>query len=307
MKKILALVLCAIMMFALAIPAMAVIDITANKTAIAIDGVREEAYAGPLDIAAPNRNDVGEFTNAEGAATGKVWTAWEGSNLYFYIEVYDKTPNIDDFNAESIELFLDWNAGRGEADEATDETPFWQIRVSPVEPETLGGYSRTDDGANWSTSDFEDLTEWKLIPIDGNYANGYIAEIKVGAPAVSSLSEGKQIPFDVQVCDNTQGEGRDGQMFLDHVGEGIDDNCRWNTASALQGLITLGGAYVAPTVDAEPDVPEVGGDDVVVTIPEVQPPVTSPKTGDSAIILLALGIALAVSFTVVKRTRKNKA
>jgi hypothetical protein len=254
MKKFLTVLLCFALIFVLAVPTMAAVSITANKANIVLDGVLDDAYAGPIDVATPNRDASGELTGiGAAAATGKAWVAWDGKALYFYIDVTDKTPNHDDFNAESIEIFLDWNAGKGDADEASDAAPFWQIRVSPVEPETLSGYSRDDGGANWSQSEFEDLTEWKIVP-KNNYKDGYIVEIKIGAPAIAPLSEGKVIPFDIQVCDNSEGSGRDGQMFLAHVGEDIDDNSRWNTAMHLQGLLTLGGA---PSV-AAPAAPAAG-------------------------------------------------
>ena len=320
MKKILTLVLVLTMMFALAVPAMATVNITANKFTPALDGVKDEAYAGPVDIATPNRDADGELTGVGAAgATGKSWVAWDDSALYFYIEVYDKTPNHDDFNAESVEIFLDWNAGKGEADEAWDDKPFWQVRVGPVDPEELSGYWRDEGGAHWDQEDFEELTEWKLIPIDGDYKNGYIIEIKIGAPAVAPLSEGKQIPFDLQVCDNSQGDGRDGQMFLDHVGEGIDDNSRWNTSMHLQGLLTLGGVYVPPAAggsdEMDDDAPgandggNLGGDDdvVVTTPPAGNTGGGAVNTGDNGLILLVLAIVLAGAVVMVKRTGKNKA
>ena len=306
MRKILAIVFCVALISMLSIPAMATVNITANKSTIILDGARDEAYAGPIAVATPNRDADGELTGVgNAAATGQAWTAWDDKNLYFYIEVDDKTPNHDDFNAESVEIFLDWNSGKGDADEATDATPFWQIRVSPVDPATLSGYSRTSDGANWSTSDFEDLTKWILLPKDGDYKNGYIIEIQIGVPAVSSLSEGRQIPFDLQVCDNSQGDGRDGQMFLDHVGEGIDDNSRWNTAMNLQGLLTLGGAYAAPA----PVLAETPAAQTAVDTPAPAPapaPVAptpastaAPQTGDATIIFALIMILAAAGVIVV--------
>ena len=306
MKKFLTALLCAALIFTLAVPAAALVNITANKSAITIDGVRDEAYAGPIDIATPNRDADGELTGVGNAgATGKAWTAWDDKYLYFYIEVYDKTPNHDDFNAESVEIFLDWNSGKGDADEAWDDKPFWQVRVGPVDPTELSGYWRDEDGAHWDQEAFADLTEWVLIPMDGDYKNGYIIEIKIGVPPVSSLTEGKQIPFDLQVCDNSQGDGRDGQMFLAHVGEGIDDNSRWNTAMHLQGLLTLGGAYVAPVAEEpEPEPVEVGGEEAPAPAPA---PAPAAPTGDSAIMLVVLVIALAGAFVITRRVSKNKA
>jgi len=197
MRKILALAIVLTMIFALAVPAMALP--TVPKTAfraeggIAIDGVRDAAYGSDSDfvrVASPLQNPDNPDDNSKtDAATANVWTAWDDSGLYFYMEVYDTTPHHDDFNAESVELFLDWESGLHDSGEATDEAPFWQIRVSPVDPAELSGYSRDGGGANWSTSEFEDHVEWVLVPLNGsNWNAGYIIEMKVGVPAFSSVS-----------------------------------------------------------------------------------------------------------------------
>jgi len=92
MKKIMALVLFAVMIFALAVPVTAAItQLSANK----VSGIdmssltREDGFSGPWTIATPRAAD--EFQPS--TTTGQVWAAWDGNSLYYYVEVYDKTPN----------------------------------------------------------------------------------------------------------------------------------------------------------------------------------------------------------------------
>ena len=319
MKKVLALGIIIAMMFALAVPAMAlpVVPATAFRAdgGITIDGVRDAAYGGDDDfvrVAAPRMHPDNPDENSKtDAATANVWTAWDDSGVYFYLEVYDRTPHHDDFNAESIEIFMDWESGLHDSGEATDEAPFWQIRVSPVDPTELSGYSRDSNGPNWSTSEFEDFVEWALIPLNGSYNNGYIVEMKVGVPGWSSVSPGKVVVFDVQVCDNTVGDGRDGQMFLANLGE-HDDNNRWNTAGFLSGRLTLGGVYTPPAAD-EPaaddgaadagDAAGAGGDDGAAGAGAAARP--APRTGDAGMIALVALMAIAAVGVVVLKRKTN--
>jgi len=312
MRKLSALALILAMMFALAVPAMAAVEspvqLTANNFTPAINGVRDAEYAGPWDIATNLRNEDGEFPHNPNAAKGKVWAAWDASAVYYFIEVTATTPFQNaDFNWECVEIFMDWNNGQHDSDEGTDETPFWQIRVSPVDPTELSGYYRDGSGNQWSQSDFEDLVEWVLLPLNGSFDNGYIVEMKIGAPAVAgALSEGRMIVTDFQVCDSSDGAERDGQMFLGHVAAGIDDNSRWNTGAYLSGRLTLGGAYVPPSDDAGDDDAMGGGEAADAEIAPVIERVTSPRTNDAGIMALIALMAIAAAGIVILRKKAVK-
>ncbi|MCL2772535.1 MAG: CBM9 family sugar-binding protein [Oscillospiraceae bacterium] len=313
MKKILAPVLFIAMIFALTIPAMAaadVVPVTANKSAaIAIDGARDDAYAGPVDIAAPRLNATDGFENAPGAATGKLWTAWDDSSVYFYIEVYDTTPNQKDTaNNDCVEIFLDWNAGQGGPDEASADTPFWQIRVF-AGPDAdgvtdLGGYILTD-AADWSgNSVFNDVCTHFSGPLNGNYNNGYVVEIKIPHPDVAALTEGKKIPFDAQICDNMLGQGgREGQMFIGHAGDGIDDNEKWHTPSYLSGLMTLGAAYVAPAPTEAAPVADAAAPapDVAAPAPAAHAVTSAVQTGDNTLAIAGIMVLAAAGAVIFRR------
>ena len=316
MKKVLALAIIFAMMFALAIPAGAAVAnpvaITANNFTPTINGVLDVEYAGPFNIAAPMLDEDGQVNTNPNAAKGQVWAAWDAGAVYYFIEVTGTTPFQDaDFNWECVEIFMDWNNGQHESDDGTDATPFWQIRVSPVDPESLGGYSRAGSGNEWSTAAFEDLIEFVLLPRNGSFNNGYIIEMKISAPDVAgALTQGRMIVTDFQVCDSSDGSERDGQMFLGHIGPGFDDNSRWNTGEYLTGRLTLEGPYVAPAAEEpEPDEPAAdagagdggAGGDAGAGATVARTP--SPRTNDAGIIALIVLLTIAALGIVVLRRK----
>jgi len=337
MKKLLALVLVLALTFALAIPAAALVEVTANKTSPVIDGVRDEAYSGPTPIAAHHQKPDG--TNSMDSATGNVWTAWDDGALYFYIEVNDKTPNhTEDGDRDNVEIMIDWlNGGAtGEGGELTEQNedgswgyepgtpdgyPFWQVRVfaGPTDDgdNDLGGANWYDvgwGGVEWGADAFADVCEYFNGPLDGSYRNGYVIEIKIGLPEGVSLSEGMVIPFDIQICDNINGAGtRDGQAFL---APSDANDMQWAVPSTLMGRLALGGApaVAVPEVqeeapaEAPAEAPEaVGGGDAAPEPPPVAPapaPARPPSanTGDAGMIALAALMAAALTgFVILKK------
>jgi len=340
MKKILAILLCITLIAVLAVPAMALVDVPANKATPVIDGVRDDVYSGPFDIA--THYQKADETNSMNSATGKVWTAWDESALYFYVEVYDKTPNYqNDANNDNIEIMIDWLnggatgnggsiTGRNADDTGWDYEPgtvegypFWQVRI-PSGPD-LDGFQDISGavwsdlgwgGVDWSAADAAAVTEFVTVPIDGAYRNGYIVEAKIGIPAGVALSEGMVIPFDIQICDNINGEGtRDGQVFM---APSEYNDMQWAVPSTLMARMALGGAYVAAVevvevaADVVDDTAAGGGGDAPVPVvddtPAPPPPAgtgpSSPRVGDSgAIMLVVLAVALAGAYFIARRAR----
>lgn len=322
MKKILAVILVTVMMVMLAVPVMA-LDFTANKASPAIDGVKDDAYAGPISIAAIFQNADG--TNNTNPATGSAWIAWDDGALYYYVEIYDKTPNHNHpdaaQNVDNIELYIDWNnakaAGLGaplvendagylayEGDPGTDAAyPYWQVRI-PAGPnadvdgeQNLGGAMWFDmgwGGVSWSSEEHTFFAG----PLNGDYKTGYVVEIKVDSPV--ALTEGKLIGFDFGIGDNIEGEGRNGQIYL--VESKANDQ-QWATPTACMGVLTLGAAYVAPAPEPEPEPePEPAAPAEVVPAPAAPEP-SAPKVGDSAIMLVILAVAMAGAFVIAKRVK----
>jgi len=325
MKKVLTIALCLVLTFVLTIPALAIVYVDSNKATITIDGVLDAGYSGPYAVKSP-KIDTNPY-----AATGQLWVAWDANNLYFYIEVADKTPqhgSDDKFN-DNVEFFIDWNAGKGgvigernEEDTDWDYTPgnpdgcpYWQVRVYAAPDldgnQDLGGLTIEGNPGNWTCFDwgaggmFEEECVFVTAPLNGDWNNGYIIEISMRAPANVTLTEGKQIPIDIQIIDyvaDTQAGW--GKMFM----ELYDYNDKqWAVPFTCRGLMTLRGEYT-PVEITEPITDEQG-----VTV-EPPPPVTDrptvqqpPRVGDNAMIIIVLMIALAGAVVLIKRLGKNRA
>ena len=305
MKKLLALALCAIMLFALAIPAIAadetgmVILPEAPKADIIIDGVKDDGYGDPYDLTKVRNDGAG--------ATGKVWSAWNDKGVYYYIEVYDTTPNHDHANSwerDNVEFFIDWNScqiDESSYNNVADENPCWQVRIASAPNE--------DGNTNSGTLGDDTLEPGKdfvAAALNGDYKNGYIIEICLPIALTEgnakALAVGARLLVDFQIGDNQEDGGRTSQVFLDPEHELTDQ--QWNNPAAFRGVLPLAAAKSAPVVD-EPatdgvDDAAMGGGDVPA--PDViAPPVVPPKTGDSGIIVLMAIMAAAVVVTLRKK------
>lgn len=288
MKKLLTLVLATAMVIMLSIPAMAIVNYTAHEAivGIEIDGVRDEAYGSDNDcmvIAAPLGLPEGKYTTS-GMATGKAWVAWDNEALYYYMEVYDETPNHEcDGKNDNVEIYIDWNAGRGGelTEEAEDGTmgyepgqpegyPAWQIFIPAAENQD--GFQdfegcileNTEDQQSWTgfiwsptaAGIFMDVCEWATGPIDDNWRRGYFIEIRIPAPAGSEdretgstvdvkLVKGKEIPVDFQIGDNINGVDQDSADARVYLVKDDKYNDRqWACPFTYGGLMKLGDAYV---------------------------------------------------------------
>jgi len=330
MKKILAFVLIAVLMAALSIPAAAVVNLTANNGSPKIDGVLDDSYGGPIPIAGVFQNADG--TNNMNPAKGEVWVAWDSGALYFYAVINDTTPNHDSESGDghavdNVEFYIDWNNVKatggggplldngdgtwGYEDVGTEDGyPYWQVRV-PSGPtsdgeQNLSGAMWTDigwGGVDWASEDHE----FVVVPKDGDMKKGYIIEIKIDSPV--PLTEGKVLGFDVSIGDNIEGSGRNGQVYLETAGW---NDLQWATPNACNGVLKLGGAASASIPDPDPDpepapTPDPGPDPEPAPAPAPPAPGPSaPQVGDSALIFIALAVALAGAVVISKRA-KNKA
>ena len=290
------------MVFVLAIPALAAVELTVNKVdGIEIDGVRDEGYSGPVDINVPWQNFTGTNQLDDSVANGKAWIAWDDDALYYYIEVYDETPNhTQDGRNDAVEIFIDWNKGQGgeaslneDASNADytignpDGCPAWQVRVFAA-PDADGYHDlkgcilETElgfgGGVAFDPYVFDETCTFVTGPIEeGNWRRGYYIEIRIPKPAGGdfmetgssvdvTLSIDKQIPFDFQIWDNILGVGtRDAQIFME---DSPFNNLQWGVPSAYHGLMTLAGYAETDEPDDDDetdddDIPSgfIGGDD----------------------------------------------
>ncbi|MCL1859247.1 MAG: hypothetical protein FWF92_08440 [Oscillospiraceae bacterium] len=306
MKKILALVIVLAMMFALAIPVMAADMITlptAPKAEIVIDGVLDDGY--------------GEFYNLNSyrddsmdGATGRYASAWNEKGLYYYVEVYDTTPNHNHDNTyqrDRVEFFIDWNSAKEDSHSGSDN-PYWQTCIASAP---------NDDGFQLEpTGNYQDFTDdsegegiiYVVKPLEGSdLSKGYIIEvflpIALTGGAAKALVEGGSVLVDFQIGDNQYDEGRSSQVFL--AGDDDDVDNQWQYPNACRGILPLGAAKAPAVVDEPEPAPDVVDDTPAPAAPAA--PAPAAPTGDSAIMLIVLVIALAGAVIVTKRVSKNKA
>lgn len=305
MKKILALVLVTVMMVMLAIPVMAITEVTAPKVTINLDGVRDDGYAGPYDIKA--------FKADEGA-TGQLWTAWDDNYVYYYIEITDTTPyheHGNDYECDCIEMFFDWYNAKD--DDTTDIAhPYWQYRTASAPDPSNDGRQFTnginqaagEDGTGWTVeAHVASQTANNVVkPLNGtDLKGGYIVETRIAYKDFGiNIGEGSVIGIDFQIGDNQEDAGRTAQIF---IGTEYQSEDQWQYPSSLGGTLKLGPAPAAPEPEPEPEVP-----DVVVDTPAPAPaPTPAPTTGDGAIIFAVLAVVAMAGALVIAKRAKNRA
>lgn len=129
-------------------------------------------------------------------------TAWNEEMFYYYIEVYDTTPNTVGLNwmADSIDFQFDFvnDDKPGEADVSLDLPLRGYISLS--RSGSIGGACGGLSSANIGMAAFVSELENDL---------GYAAEGAILWPADSEIYEGKVIGFDIQINDNISGTTRD--------------------------------------------------------------------------------------------------
>jgi len=151
--------------------------------------------------------------------------------------------------------------------------------------------------ADWTLRGQEEKVKFFAGPISGDYKNGYILEFAVPVPTdyPVKLTEGKQIPFDVQINDNMKNEGRTDMIYINSNNDGNGN--QWQAPNCCGALITLGAAYVAPANNVEEPVAPVAVDETPVIVPETKAAQAAPKTGDIGIIVpVAVMLAGVVVF-----------
>jgi len=297
MKKILALVMCAALLFVLAIPAMAApITITAPKgTPSAIDGVKDDVYSDFIELA---------FVNQPDGAGGRIAVAWDDDNLYFYVIVDDTTPfhdNDTDWQTDNVEFFIDWNNHKSDQIQ-NDDQPFWQARIHSAPGANAYGIT-AHANERWNPSDFEAIT-FVVVPKSGaDLSNGYIIEAAFPRSAVEggmTLTEGKVLGFDVTISDAHDDFDRySTAFFFDHDAVGMEGNM-WQNPSALKALLVLGAAPPPPVVVEEaPAV--VDAPAPVVAAPVA--PAPAPATADP-VSLIVLGSIISAAGVIIAKKRK---
>lgn len=330
MRKIIAFTVVFALMFALAVPALAVdvpvVNMQAGQvTGVTIDGTLDDGFTGPFPIAFAHPGTEDEPNLTSGNATGNAWFAWNPEALYFYIEVYDITPNNGGERADQVEVYIAWNGPGTSADRleegieagwgiwpahSEEGFPWYQITI-PSSPDAFGdqildGMLAFDDGSLISGEgagyEFDDMIDWITTPLNGSFNNGYVVEMRVPlAEGVEPLYEGRVIWIDFAINDNMFGEGRDAHIWLNNSPA---NNMQWCIPASYTGRVTLqaeapviipddGGAQGGEGGDAGAG---AGGGGTGGTAP----------TGDAGMIALIALLGLAAGAVVLLRKRATR-
>ena len=319
MKKIICIVLCAVLLLAMSVPVMAEEHQKSGKAGRGtpvIDGIKDDAYQAAERLYTEN---VFEESDTP-AAQAEVWVLWDDEALYIYADVKDKTPSGSNegtpWTSDSIEFFFDWDNNHASYDDAYGDNG-GQIRYSAYA--SLFGHDIWTIGS-------QDYPAWlKANEADNPYVvktydGGYIVEAKVcyNGAIKAMAKEGAYLGFGIQVNDcidadiTSDDSARTGYF---EWAEGDNANQGWQWAGALDRLILSGDTYVAPQPEPEPepvvdDAASGGGEAadaeiVPVVIAAAPPPANAAKTGDAA-ILYAMMFAAAV-FVATKRFVRARA
>ncbi len=280
MKKILSVMLCAIMVLTMAASVLAV-DSAKNAGTVAgtsetltLDAKKDAAYAKGLKLVA---DSIKDGTKAPGSVT--YYVTYTKDALWIFAEVKDSTldvKNADEkkpsYKADSIEIMLDpTNEGKNEP----DVTP-WQMRIDSYNlvsarkgQKGASLYLRKAEGGN------ADFFEAKSVKVDG----GFNAEYKI---PMDGLKEGKKIGFNFCYNDWTADgkTNRTGTTLLNK------SSTSW-TAEYYDYMVL--GKIAAQTTAATTKAP-------------AQKP-TSPATFDAGIILAVVAAAAGAGVVVSKKRK----
>ena len=280
MKKILSVILCAVMVLSMAASVLAV-DSAKNMGTVAgtsetmtLDAKKDAAYSKGLKLDGS--------TTADGKASAAKLTyyvTYTKDALWVFVEVKDSTISVKpantakpDYKTDSIEIMIDpTNEGKNEPDVAP-----WQMRVDSYNLVSARkgqkGTSLYNRKAEGGTVDFFDA---KSVVVSG----GYNAEFKI---PMDGLKEGKKIGF--TFCYNDwDAEGKNRVVPITTLGEKSNS---W-TAELYNYLVI--GKIAAQTTAA------------TTKAPAVKP--TAPATFDAGIVL-AVVASMAGAGVVVSKKRK---
>ena len=230
MKKLGSLALAALLVAALSVSASAASTSSAAQGTATIDGKKDDIYAcDPLTVA------TDEAGGAAQGATGKVWTAWDASNLYVYVEVTDaavtKAEDVTTtYTNDSVEVYINISGEEG----AIADIDAGQITYGPSFESIQGvGLYRENNIDNIKTAYTYTDT-------------GYTVEMALPF-ADFGAKVGATLGFSIGINDDTDDDSST-REFHTFDGEGLGS--AWSTADSNWGTLTLTDTvYTAPAAD----------------------------------------------------------
>ena len=290
MKKVIAFVLLLAMVSTLAITAMAKEsesevtqygEAVKATTAPIIDGIIDDVWATATAYTIGIFTDGPEDTGVR--ATFKVM--WDETNIYMLYEVPDTTPfyeHNDAHQKDGIEGKFDLQNLKTDAYEEEHQFRFTVFRDAAQE------ISFNEQSSSWDESAL-------TTAVVDNGANGYIVELAINCAKFGfTLEEGIMIGMDAQVNDNAEDEGRTACLDWND-----DSNQGWQNPAYLGNMTLIAAA-------AADEGGQGGGEEADAGVQE-EVKASSTKTGDSAVILIVLAIAMAGAVAVTRKASKSRA
>lgn len=286
-KKIFVAILALTLIAVSVLPAAAVdpLIVETYKGTAVVDGKKDEIYNRVPSYKIEN------FTSGSTAnTTGVVYTLWDGNTLYFYIESYDTTPWTGDIIeahiCDCIELFIDLNNKRGD-DFNYDDASYVQLRVN-----NRNEITGNNTGDQWILQpEVTDNVKTAVGYLNGkDLSEGYAIEVSFDVSAFTTLSEGKEMAFDIQLADvQDDNTVRAVQAFLGNNEKELLDT-QWNTPKNCGATIVLKGPAPEPEPEPVPE-PETAANE-----PTTPSPATSDSTLQFALFVLAITLSLAAVY-----------
>lgn len=282
MKKLLALLLMSILVFALALPSFALGEtMTVKKATITVDGKIDEAWAKA------DRQELGYIKNNVAKpddSSAFVSAVWNGNTVYFLFEITDDDPSFasteGDWRNDGMYLYLE---ELGTGGKAFSEGQY-QFAIIPKE-----GFSqspRRGDAAAMGAFEYA-YTET---------ATGYVIEASYTYNMIT-LAAGMDVYADFQYNDANGAKERTHNFgWSDQTDAAVSDATVWGTLTlSAEEIKVAAPVTTAPVTTAAPATE-------AVTQAPAAPSVPAAPTADIAVILAAVS-ALAASGAIVLKKK----
>ncbi|MCL2517437.1 MAG: hypothetical protein FWF15_02625 [Oscillospiraceae bacterium] len=260
-----------------------------------IDGVRDAIWdkANMFEVKDPPERYI-DFP-ANQAATGKVWTLWDGEFLYLYIEVKDAIidSELKDglWNQDAVGIMLDFAYIR-EPEVSFRDLPEGDryagyFNVSPIANETT--HFAPEGPTIYGLDEYVSKTKTFCKIVDG----GYVIEAQI--PLIyKQYKPGDKIGLEIFI-NNAIGNQERESIMMWKDSDGALGEQSWQY-SANMGTVIFNEQVIEVIVEEVEETP--------ATVAPTTPAVTSPQTDDCSIFVILMG--LAISCLMVKTLRPSK-
>lgn len=277
-------------------------------SSITVDGNKDAGYG---KMYAVEQQGVAHTEGFE-LTTGNVAVAWNESEIYFYVEVYDQgTPfavSTTDWKTDGPEFFLDLLNNKAPS---YDDMCF-RVRVIAAKDTadsvwdhwlSFNGSGKEDPVNCAASEDFR----YAVRSLNGkDWNDGYAVELSYKySNYMEPITNGYLMGWEVQICDDIVGLGnRDSQAFL-----GNPADVAWSKPAEFGSEIKFVGAPETAAAPASETPARTPAEDVQPTTaePVVEQKIVSPSTFDNSVIIIAFAVVVFfASLTGIKKAIRTR-